>query len=291
MTKNINLNWLRTFEAAARHLGFTAASLELGLTQTAVSQHIKALELKLGHDLFVRRAKSVTLTDIGEAYLPSIREGLQTINLSTRGLFGPDLASSVVIRASMACIVWLSSKLEDLQQQHPKIGVKFVTSIWPETSNKQLVDIDVILAPPKHAGHHLVKLSDEYIVPICGPETSGLVSNASDLTQLNPIHILGFDDHWARYLGAYGVIHDMTSTRLIVDTSVAACEMVAAERGCAILIERFAVQAIQSNRPIKIVGARVPLGQSHFVSLQETSQQQLPEVEAVVSWLHDCFTS
>ena len=39
MKQNLNLNWLRTFEAAARLLSFTAASRELGLTQTAVSQH------------------------------------------------------------------------------------------------------------------------------------------------------------------------------------------------------------------------------------------------------------
>ena len=54
MKQNLNLNWLRTFEAAARHLSFTAASHELGLTQTAVSQHIKGLETKLGQNLFIR---------------------------------------------------------------------------------------------------------------------------------------------------------------------------------------------------------------------------------------------
>ncbi len=290
MTKNINLNWLRTFETAARHLSFTAASQELGLTQTAVSQHIKALELKLGHRLFVRRPRSLELTDIGEAYLPSIREGLETITLSTNGLFGPDLTSNVVIRASMACIVWLSSKLEDLQSQHPKIGVKFVTSIWPGMSDKNSADIDIILAPQKHAGHRLEKLSDEFIVPICGPKTSVSVSGVHDLPKLSPIHILGFDDHWARYLAAFDLTHDAKSTRLVVDTSVAACEMVAAERGCAILIERFALQAIQSGRLIDITGERVALGQSHFLSRREAVQQS-PATEAVVSWLHRCFAT
>ena len=289
MTGNINLNWLRTFETAARHLSFTAASHELGLTQTAVSQHIKALELKLGHRLFVRHPRSLELTDIGEAYLPSVREGLETISLSTSGLFGPNLTSNIVIRASMACIVWLSSKLEDLQSQHPQIGLKFVTSIWPGMSDKHSADIDIILAPRKHASHRLEKLSDEYIVPICGPETSMSVTEVGDLARLSPIHILGFDDHWARYLAAFGIAHDVQSTRLVVDTSVAACEMVAAERGCAILIERFAVQAIESGRPVSITGAHVPLGQSHYLSRQDSAQQS-PATEAVVSWLQRCFS-
>ncbi|MGI9508363.1 MAG: LysR family transcriptional regulator, partial [Geminicoccaceae bacterium] len=62
MNRHLNLNWLRTFEAAARLSGFAAASRELGLTQAAVSQQIKALETKLGHDLFIRRPKSLQLT-------------------------------------------------------------------------------------------------------------------------------------------------------------------------------------------------------------------------------------
>lgn len=43
MHHNLNLNWLRTFEAAARHLSFTAASKEPGLTQSAVSLQVKSL--------------------------------------------------------------------------------------------------------------------------------------------------------------------------------------------------------------------------------------------------------
>ncbi len=290
MTQNINLNWLRTFDAAARHLSFTTASQELGLTQTAVSQHIKALELKLGQKLFIRRARSLELTDIGQAYLPSIRDGLETISMSTRGLFGPDLTSTVIIRASMACIIWLTSHLDKLQDAHPQISVKFVTAIWPEPSDKQMSDIDIVLAPQKHAGPHLDKLSDEYIVPICGLKTSEAVTNPADLTQLEPIHILGFDDHWTRYFAAHSLPQNSNPTRLIVDTSVAACELVALERGSAILIERFARQAIHSGRPISIVGVPVPLGQSHYLCRKDATSRRLTEQEVVVRWLHDCFT-
>ena len=280
----INLNWLRSFEAAARHLSFTAASRELGLTQTAVSQHMKALELKLGQNLFIRHPKSLELTDIGEAYLPSVREALQTISRSTSGLFGPKSASTVTVRASIACIIWLTPKLAAFHDQHPQIGLKFVTAIWPETSGKNVVDLDVVLAPRQHASHRLEKLSDEYIVPICGNRTE--ISDVAELTRLSPIHILGFDDHWARYLGSFGLTHDAQAARLIVDTSVAACEMVAAERGCAILIERFAEQAIDTGRPVRIVGQPVPLGQSHYLSRPE---QMSPATEAVMDWLRRCF--
>ena len=40
------LNWLRSFEAAARHLSFTRAAEEMNVTQAAVSQQVKALETR-----------------------------------------------------------------------------------------------------------------------------------------------------------------------------------------------------------------------------------------------------
>ena len=48
------LTWFRSFEAAARHLNFTAAAQEIGLTQSAVSQQVRLLEQRLGTSLFAR---------------------------------------------------------------------------------------------------------------------------------------------------------------------------------------------------------------------------------------------
>ncbi len=64
------LNWLRAFEAAARHLSFTGAARELNMTQSAISQQIKSLEGHLGRPpLFHRRPKALELTSTGLTYL------------------------------------------------------------------------------------------------------------------------------------------------------------------------------------------------------------------------------
>ena len=289
MRHHLNLNWLRSFEAAARLLSFTTASRELGLTQTAVSQHIKALELKLGQKLFVRRPKSLQLTDVGKAYLTSVREALETIEMSTYGLFGPNLKSTVVVRASMAFILWLSPRLGTFQEQHPGVGIKLVTSLWDSKADQQPRDIDIILAPQEHARPHLKKLSDEFILPICGATSAEGVRTPRDLLRHRPIHILGFDDHWTRYLSAFGLSYDVSSVRLTADTSVAATEMVAADLGCAIVLERFAKQALQTGRAIKIAGDPMALGQSYLMSKGETHKKITPAVEAFAEWLTTQF--
>src|ERR1700723_4567059 len=78
-----SLNGLRAFEAAARHLSFTAAATELNVTQTAISHQIRRLEEELGIRLFVRQNRSLTLTPEAREYLPGIRAAFNDLRLAT----------------------------------------------------------------------------------------------------------------------------------------------------------------------------------------------------------------
>jgi Transcriptional regulator len=63
------LQMLVVFESSARHLSFTAAARELGTTQPAISQQVKALEGYLKTPLFKRVYRGVELTDAGHILL------------------------------------------------------------------------------------------------------------------------------------------------------------------------------------------------------------------------------
>lgn len=63
------LKQLRYFVTAAKHGSFTEASLECGVSQSAVSQQIKALETELGVELVARRNRGFALTHAGKLVL------------------------------------------------------------------------------------------------------------------------------------------------------------------------------------------------------------------------------
>ena len=63
-----NLNALKMFDAAARHLNFRLAAEELNLTQGAVAQQVRRLESDLGFQLFHRKARGLALTELGQKY-------------------------------------------------------------------------------------------------------------------------------------------------------------------------------------------------------------------------------
>jgi len=78
-----SLNSLRAFEAAARHLSFKTAAVELGVSAGAISQQVKKLEASLGAKLFRRLPHGLLLTEEGETYLPKVTGIFEDLTVAT----------------------------------------------------------------------------------------------------------------------------------------------------------------------------------------------------------------
>jgi DNA-binding transcriptional LysR family regulator len=77
--RTLDLNQLRTFLAVSDQLSFSAAARRLGLSQSAVSQHIRRLEEATGSRLLIRDTHTVTLTPPGES-LTAIARSMVELN-------------------------------------------------------------------------------------------------------------------------------------------------------------------------------------------------------------------
>ncbi len=73
----LNAHQLNVFTVAAETLNFTKTAKRLHLTQSSVSQHVKALEAQLETDLFIRHGRSLELTDAGAILLPLAKDIVQ----------------------------------------------------------------------------------------------------------------------------------------------------------------------------------------------------------------------
>ncbi|MEM9063368.1 MAG: LysR family transcriptional regulator [Pseudomonadota bacterium] len=106
-----SLEWVRAFEAAARLGSFTAAAVETGLTQPAISQRIGHLEKHLGAQLFLRHARTIALTVEGETWLPHVQAALNELSDSSEILFASG-RNRLTISASQSVIsMWLAPRL------------------------------------------------------------------------------------------------------------------------------------------------------------------------------------
>ena len=118
---------MRAFEVAARCGSFTAAALETGLTQSAISQRIGKLEKLLGTPLFLRQARSITLTVEGEAWLPHVRSAFEGLRESSEGLFGVARKRLSISASSSIIDLWIMPRLKQLSAD---VGAHLSSGPW-----------------------------------------------------------------------------------------------------------------------------------------------------------------
>lgn len=106
------LNWLRTFEVAARHMRFTAAAAELGVRQSVVSRQVRLLEQHPGRVLFRRLPRGLILAAADEALLPQLGETFERLATATTETFGAPISNRLTPRATTGfAVLWLAPRL------------------------------------------------------------------------------------------------------------------------------------------------------------------------------------
>jgi LysR family glycine cleavage system transcriptional activator len=286
-----NLIWLRSFSVAALHLSFTEAAAELGLTQTAVSLHVRSLEAELGFALFTRAARRLTLTQKGEVYAYSVRQALGDIAYSTVSLFGTGAEQMLTVRVPMSTAgLWLAHRLPEFSAAHPGIIVRMVSQVWGgDTPTAELADVDLRFGGGNWAGVHARRVSDERIVPINAAGDKDKKHNLTALQDGPLVQILGFEDMLLRYLTAHHLTPAEGVTGYAVDTTVAAFDVGAAGGGSAVVLERFARTAIKTGKRIAIAGDPVPVDLAHYLLTTTTQGPNDPAKHLFETWLEAAF--
>lgn len=80
------LDGIMTFIAVAEEKGFSAAAVKLGVSPSAVSQAIRALERRMGAALFNRNTRGVSLTEAGERYFERVQPAVRELVLASAEL-------------------------------------------------------------------------------------------------------------------------------------------------------------------------------------------------------------
>jgi DNA-binding transcriptional LysR family regulator len=73
------LDGVEAFLSVARHRSFRRAATELGVTPSAISQAVRALEARVGAVLFMRTTRSVGLTEAGERFLSRAKPAFEEL--------------------------------------------------------------------------------------------------------------------------------------------------------------------------------------------------------------------
>ena len=164
------LNALKSFEAAARHLSFTKAADELFVTQAAVSHQIKALGDFLSMKLFLRRNRTLLLTEEGQAYFLELKDIFKNLQDATERLLakGSKGAITVAMPPSFAS-QWLVPRIHKFSLAHPDIDVRIKAVDFDEGFLEDDVDVAIYYGKGRWAGLQADQLHREFLTPLCSP--------------------------------------------------------------------------------------------------------------------------
>jgi LysR family transcriptional regulator, regulator of gene expression of beta-lactamase len=126
---HLPLNALRAFEAAARHLSFTRAAIELCVTQAAVSHQVKLLEERIGVTLFRRLPRGLMITEEGQALLPTLQESFDRMAEMLERFEGGHMREVLTLGAvGTFAVGWLLPRLADFTERYPFIDLRLSTN-------------------------------------------------------------------------------------------------------------------------------------------------------------------
>lgn len=165
------LNSLVTFEAAARHLSFTAAAAELNVTQGAVSRQVRHLEAYLGKPLFSRAKRNVELTPAGAQYFQVVRSALTSVSAATAELlqWQGDRQITVATTNAMASL-WLLPKIPGFQRDHEEVDIRILASDQVQELGRSEFDLALLYCGTPPPNMRATPLFGGEVFPVCSPE-------------------------------------------------------------------------------------------------------------------------
>jgi DNA-binding transcriptional LysR family regulator len=199
------LNALRVFDAAARHLNFSAAAEELCVTHSAVSHQIRQLEAWFGHTLFSRHAGGVSLSDIGRRLQQTVGPALASLEEGTAAILRTQARSEVTLGAPGSFLAnWLIPRLERFEAAYPQILLRLQTSTETEDLLRGRIDALILSgAAPWPAGMATTPLLDEWIGPVCAPAYALNSHQAAELLRLPLLHTSSRQSAWQDWAKAH----------------------------------------------------------------------------------------
>jgi LysR family glycine cleavage system transcriptional activator len=277
---------IRVFEAAARHLSFTRAAEELGMTQAAVSYQIKLLEERLGEPLFLRRPRDLALTEIGQRLAPELNRAFDILRDAFEDLAREE-GTLIVNTMHTFASQWLAPRLGKFQLQHPQIAVRLETTQRMVDFAREEVDIVVRAGQGQWPGLIAHKLLDVRFTPMLSPrlaESIGGVTQPADILKLPLLD--SKDPWWVVWLERHDLPLDILERQTAPSLNMQAfdAEAAMADMGVALLTPAYYRNELASGRLIQPFERVIDMESGYWLAYPE-SRRNVLKIKRFRDWI------
>lgn len=273
------LNALRAFEVSGRRLNFRAAAEELGVSQGAVAQQVRALEDQFGLMLFQRLPRGLALTPQGAAYLADVTRAFDTLSEATGRLLARPDAVTISVTPTVAAKL-LIPRLAEFKAALPDVELRTVATEALSDFDRDQVDIAVRLTRgPFPASLEARLLFRQELVAVASPhlvKDLPLPLTADELRRLPLLH--DTVSPWPLVLRSReklpGAVFNHTT--LALDAALAG-------QGVALACRAFVAADLEAGRLVQVIDAPTTIEPDYFL-IRKRSSSPRKAVDAVWHW-------
>lgn len=286
-----SLRAIAAFEAAARHESFTKAADELNLTQSAISHAVRALEDRLGVELFERLGRTVALTEAGRAFVSRLRLSLNLISEAFEPAVRPGRSRLVVAASPGVGERILAARLPEFLARHPdrELDLRTVASAAEVTAGE--ADVAILFGAGACAGLTQRRLAGEVLVPVAAPSVR-LAGHPEDLgpDELAAAPLIHQPEHpWRLWLEAVGRPDLQPAAALTADSPLAALELARSGAGVCLARGLMAADDLRAGRLVRLGRAEAPLRED-YAAVWNPASPRADLVRLFVDWLDAALT-
>lgn len=282
------LRAIQAFEQTARFGNLARAAEVLDLTPSAISHQLAKLEVMIGRQLFVRAARGVTLTPVGEQYLKDISGILQSLEVAT------DRAASDV---SLDCLrlhsspsfglLWLMPRLEAFRLSNPDIQINLSCSYESLHFSRDKIDVDIRHGRPNWPSYEVRTVRNERFAVLASPKllVRCPINSAADLLAEDLILSEATLLRWPEWFAQHGLARPENPYALSFDRSYMTLEAASHGLGFALESALLAQKYLASGALVEVAPEALssPVAAHHLVFPKAHSS--FPRVRRFLEWM------
>ncbi|MDO9148046.1 MAG: LysR family transcriptional regulator [Hydrogenophaga sp.] len=283
------LSNLKAFVAAAETGSFSAAARQAGLVPSVISKRIEQLEWRIRAPLFTRSTRKLTLTDVGERYLPVVRALVRQLDDALAGMAqaSGELEGHIRIKIPTTLgVLNLSQLLNRFLVERPMISMDVVLADRSVNPLEEGFDIAIGARPESYG-----QVMDHPLCPIrrrlCAApgylQRRGAPQAPAELMDHDCLVFATSGTRW-EFQGPQGLVGVDVRPMLKSNDGVALCQAALDGMGVSLLADYLVAPALATGRLVELLpGHRLP--DLWLKALVPANRIELPRIHTLVQWL------
>lgn len=283
------LSNLKAFVAAAETGSFSAAARQAGLVPSVISKRIEQLEWRIRAPLFTRTTRKLTLTDVGERYLPVVRALVRQVDDALAGMAqaSGELEGHIRIKIPTTLgVLNLSRLLNQFLVEQPMISMDIVLADRSVNPLEEGFDLAIGARPESYGqvqDHPLCPISRRLCAAPAYLHRCGTPQAPAELMDHDCLVFATSGTRW-EFQGPQGLVGVDVRPKLKSNDGTALCQATLDGLGVSVLADYLVAPAMARAELVELMPDH-HLPDLWLKALVPANRIELPRIRSLLHWL------